>query len=295
MAAAYVREYTAAPSPAQLCQLFYVLSATAVLAIAAAPDMAQRLLTQYGARSSDSTRCDGSGSNVNNSSTDLFSRFVAVLTSTGRVPHSWFMHFYVLSLSCGLFWAIQLATHGVVLESIVKKQLLVSTSSMTMGQVALVSFLMGLQGARRLYEYLVVLRPSSSSMWVVHWLLGNGFYLCTSVSIWVEGSESIYSFDGTWVDPEFPFLKSIIASMAFLSAWIMQYRCHRYLAGLKKYSLPGNVVAAPRGQLYNQTLACAVLFVLVNLGITANGTKRWYAERFGGQAHGKWKMIPVVF
>lgn len=100
-------------------------------------------------------------------------------------------------------------------------------------------------------------------------------------------------------------------------AWLMQYQCHRYLAGLKKYSLPEDglfrylvcphytcecllylslaIVAAPEGQWCNQTLACAVLFISTNLGVTANGTKVWYGERFGSQVQGKWKMIPVVF
>ncbi|KAI3336932.1 3-oxo-5-alpha-steroid 4-dehydrogenase [Xylariaceae sp. AK1471] len=325
MSAAYVCELVANLSSATICQLFYVLSAAAVLAVAAAPNSAQRLLTQYGARSSGNASASVSSQDRkdtgreldNNNNNALSVRFITWLTSVGKVPHSWFIHFYILSLSCTVFWAIQFLTKGIVLELIVRNQPSNLTSSMTIGQVILVWFLMGLQGARRLYEYLAVLRPSSSRMWVVHWLLGNAFYLFTSVSLWVEGSASILYSDRKCPDIEFPSLKSIIASSVFLTAWCMQYQCHRQLSGLKKYSFPEDglfqylvcphytcecllylsmaVIAAPEGQLYNQTLACAVLFVSINLGVTANGTKQWYSEKFGSKVQGKWKMIPVVF
>ncbi|KAI0431423.1 hypothetical protein F5Y09DRAFT_340692 [Xylaria sp. FL1042] len=303
-AAAYARGFITSLSPAQVCQLFYVLSATAVITVAAVPDAAQRLLTRYGARSSGSTAASAisqthkdAGTGLSDSNAGPLFRLISRLTSVGMIPHSWFIHFYMLSLSCTTFWAIQFITHGYVMELILKNQLSKSTSSsMTLGQVILVWFFMGLQGARRLYEYLAVLRPSSSRMWIIHWLLGNIFYLCTSVSIWVEGSGSIQCSSQSCVGIKFPVLKSTIASLIFITAWFIQYRCHRHLAGLKKYSLPEDVLGAPEGQFYNRTLACAVLFVSVNLGVTANGTKLWYGEKFGGdKVQGKWKMIPILF
>jgi 3-oxo-5-alpha-steroid 4-dehydrogenase 3 / polyprenol reductase len=198
MAGTYVYEFVSDLSPAQICQLFYVLSAAAVLALAVVPDTAQQLLTQYGARSSDDAlalaptlRHKDTGGELDDQHTRSLLRFISCLTSLGRIPHSWFIHFYILSISCTVFWAVQFVTHGTMLELIVKNQCSKSTSSMTMSQVVLVWVCMGLQGARRLYEYLVVLRPSSSRMWIIHWLLGNIFYLCTSVSIWVEGSSEL--------------------------------------------------------------------------------------------------------
>lgn len=342
MSASSICDSVANLSSATICQLFYVLSAAAVLAIAVVPDSAQQLLTQYGARSSGNTsgpappqNHDDTGRELNKSIGGLFVRFIAWLTSKGKVPHSWFIHFYILSLSCTVFWAIQFIARGTVLQHIARNQISNSVSSMTLGQVILVWFLMGLQGARRLYEYMAVLRPSSSRMWIVHWLLGNAFYLCTSVSIWVEGSSkpqrclrglshcidqntgSILHTDRKNLNIEFPSLKSVVGSSLFLLAWFMQYRCHRYLSGLKKYSLPEGglfqylvcphytcecllyfsmaITAAPEGQLYNRTIACAVLFVSINLGVTANGTKKWYRENFGSKVEAKWKMIPFVF
>ncbi|KAI1176017.1 hypothetical protein F4777DRAFT_291466 [Nemania sp. FL0916] len=186
MAAAHILDSISDLSPAQVCRLFYVLSAAAVLAVAAVPDTARQLLTQYGARSSDNASARQNIHNDNSSAS--LSRFVSRLTSIGKVPHSWFIHFYILSLSCTAFWAAQFLTHGKLLGIIVQHRDSRLPTSMTMSQVFLVWTLMGLQGGRRLYEYLAVLQPSSSDMWIIHWLLGNAFYLCTSVSIWIEGS-----------------------------------------------------------------------------------------------------------
>lgn len=113
-------------------------------------------------------------------------------------------------------------------------------------------------------------------------------------------------------------LKILVAAPVFLYAWVNQYRCHAHLAGLKKYSLPTAglfrhlvcphytyecllylsmaVAAAPDRELCNKTLLCAVVFVLVNLGVTASGTRRWYAGKFGEAAVAqKWNMIPFIF
>lgn len=346
---ACVRDFVTHLSPAEICQLFYVMSAATVLAIAAVPEAIQRLLTQYGARSSPDIPASaagktrkGTGQEFNDIDRGSFFKLVARLTSVGMVPHSWFIHFYILSISCTIFWAIQFINHGTVLEFITKKQLPKSTSIMTLRQVVLVWLCMGLQGARRLYEHLFVLRSSSSKMWIVHWLLGMGFYLCTSVSIWIEGagkpilptaSLTFFFFSFSFFDEvaesiqcsgldcrkiDSLQLKPMVASLVFLLAWVMQYRCHRILAGLKKYSLPNSglfrylvcphytcecllylslaIMAAPQGQLYNRTVICAMLFVTINLGVTANGTMTWYGDKFGSdKVREKWRMIPIFF
>lgn len=104
----------------------------------------------------------------------------------------------------------------------------------------------------------------------------------------------------------------------FIFGWWQQHVCHKYLASLKKYTLPHqglfqNIVcahyfcecliylglatlAAPAGQWRNRTLWCGLLFVAINLGSTANGTKKWYVEKFGAEkVSGKWRMIPYIF
>ena len=54
--------------------------------------------------------------------------------------------------------------------------------------------------------------------------------------------------------------------------------------------------AAPSGDWLNRTLTCALVFVVVNLGITAQETKNWYQQKFGPDAvKGKARMIPYVY
>ena len=56
------------------------------------------------------------------------------------------------------------------------------------------------------------------------------------------------------------------------------------------------IVAAPRGQWVNATLASALVFVVANLGVTARGTRAWYEKRFGrASVEGKWNWIPFVY
>lgn len=98
----------------------------------------------------------------------------------------------------------------------------------------------------------------------------------------------------------------------------MQYDAHAYLAGLKKYTLPDHpifhnlvcphyfaecliylalsIIAAPPGYMFNHTIFCALVLVAANLGVTADGTKRWYEQKFGIESvKNRWRMIPFVF
>ncbi|KAI1106312.1 hypothetical protein F4804DRAFT_52534 [Jackrogersella minutella] len=326
--------YAADISPAVYCQLFYVLAAATVSAIAATPESIQSLLTQYGARNSVGDVPSSNGEKQGDNGPLI--GIVSWVTAVGKIPHSWFIHFYILSISCSVFWADQFLRHGTIMELIVRNQASSERTSMTTNQIIIVWILMCLQGARRFYEYVAVIRPSSSKMWIIHWLLGMAFYFCTNISIWVEGSsryrrvslfctflkssriDSIQSSERMIFNIEAPSLKMGFGVLMFLSSWIAQYRCHSHLSRLQKYSLPSDglfqylvcphytcecalylslaLVAAPKDHLYNKTLLCAVLFVAVNLGVTAKGTKKWYIERFGHErVQGKWIMIPGIF
>ncbi len=56
------------------------------------------------------------------------------------------------------------------------------------------------------------------------------------------------------------------------------------------------LIAAPKGELINKTIFTALIFVLVNLGITAGMTKDWYEKKFGKEAVARrWRMIPFIF
>lgn len=171
--------------PAQLCRAFFILAAAGVLAVAATPPSARGLLTQYGARNS-SPHKDGASSKA---AQGKFTSLVDWATSIGKVPHSWFTHFYVLSASSSIFWATQYMYRCTILDAVVGYQVARDTTpSMSIRQVQLAWLLMTMQGFRRLYECHFVMRTSSSQMWVVHWALGCTYYLCIGIATWIEGS-----------------------------------------------------------------------------------------------------------
>ena len=131
-----------------------------------------------------------------------------------------------------------------------------------------------------------------------------------------------------------PTFRTIISVLIFILASGFQHDCHTYLAYLKKtkstkddgsenddensYKLPTHpafqplicphytaecliylslaLVSAPQGAWINLTMASALVFVVVNLGVTAEFTKQWYERKFGREAtRGKWRMIPPIF
>lgn len=71
--------------------------------------------------------------------------------------------------------------------------------------------------------------------------------------------------------------------------------CPHYTAEVLIY-LSMAIVATPQSAWLNWTLVCALVFVTVNLAVTADGTKKWYEKRFGPEAvRGKWRMLPLVW
>lgn len=155
------------------------------------------------------------------------------------------------------------------------------------------------------------------------------------VSVWIEGSGKyntsrclpILTPLAVLSDPrpitsllEFskPSLKTIIGVPLFIFASALQNDCHKHLASLKKYSLPQRglfkqivcphymaeclvyvalaIISAPPGQALNRTVLAGLGFVVTNLGVTADSTKKWYMEKFGAEnVEGRWRMIPYVY
>lgn len=115
-----------------------------------------------------------------------------------------------------------------------------------------------------------------------------------------------------------PSLRTLLCLSIFIFASGVQYDCHAHLASLKKYTLPAHAafeklicphyfaesliyvaltfIAAPKGALINKTIFTALVFVLVNLGVTADTSREWYAQKFGAdKVAGKWRMIPLIY
>lgn len=115
-----------------------------------------------------------------------------------------------------------------------------------------------------------------------------------------------------------PSLGTLVCLPIFILASGVQYDCHAYLASLQKYTLPAHpafeklicphyfaecliyialtFIAAPKGALVNKTVFTALIFVSVNLGVTADISRDWYAQKFGAdKIAGKWRIIPLVY
>lgn len=132
--------------------------------------------------------------------------------------------------------------------------------------------------------------------------------------------ETLRSTNSPWQNISFsaPSKRTMLCIPLFILASGIQHDCHVYLASLPKYSLPTHPIfqvivcphyfaecliytsmaflGAPRGAWLNKTMASALLFVSVNLGVTASTSKEWYARKFGKERVARrWKMIPFVY
>jgi 3-oxo-5-alpha-steroid 4-dehydrogenase 3 len=252
------------------------------------PSLRRRFLV-YGSRTTPTGKSDQAAKPVKKTALDqLLDTFAAI-----QVPHNYFTHFYMTSVLSSLFWGWRLR----VWEA--------------QGQLQVVWMLMLLQGVRRLLESDAYTSTSKSTMWFVHWLLGIAFYTAMNMSIWIEGFHR---------SPRHWAIAMIVP--AVLTAHVLQHSYHAYLYRLrtenKGYQLPTHpiftnllcphytceiaiytllsFVAAPEGHLVSWTMVCGTIFVISNLGVTAWGTKEWYAEKFGQEkvSHRK-RMIPWVW
>ncbi|KAK8153670.1 hypothetical protein IWX90DRAFT_74306 [Phyllosticta citrichinensis] len=294
--------------PLLLLRSLFLTAASIVVAVYAIPALRERFLA-YGSRAT--TPRPASASPL----APVLDRL-----ATYRVPHRWFNHFYLLSVLCSLFWAQQYFFHGPVLRLVLDNAAADPRAAhVPLARIHLAWLLMLAQGLRRLFESTCVSKPSSSSMWVTHWLLGLFFYAAMSVAVWIEASQTLQanhvSTGGldVFLDP-----RALVGTALFHWASVQQHRAHAYLASLKKYTLPTDgafdlvvcphysfecvlyfalaIVAAPEGQWINKTILCALIFVAANLGITAVGTREWYGAKFGKEAVGKRaRMVPFVW
>ncbi|KAJ5694714.1 hypothetical protein N7536_005126 [Penicillium majusculum] len=299
---------------------FFLLAAATTISISIPTSLRSRFLT-YGPRATPASISTGSAPpRAQNPSTE--SKGFLDYLATWQVPHSYFTHFYIASVLSSVFWVAQLLSRGVVFQAIASR---VSEDhqrhSMSLTQLVICCVLLAIQGSRRLWECFVFSKPSSSQMWFMHWLLGLGFYLAAGVAIWIEGSGTLLTKSLTLVHLQMtnaPNLRTFFLIPLFLVASGLQHDSHHYLYSLKKYTLPEHpmfrgvvcphygaesiiylslaLLAAPRGEWVNKTMLSCLVFVAVNLGLTARNTKKWYAQKFGKDSvQDWWLMIPYVY
>lgn len=144
-------------------------------------------------------------------------------------------------------------------------------------------------------------------------LCGSKLRVCLSASRQCKDDETILTLASAAVlmstkptvrslhiDP--PSLRTFVGLPIFVFASGIQHDIHSYLASLKKYSLPQHpmfancicphylcecfiylslaIIAAPTGAWLNWTILSGLVFVSINLGVTAKGTRKWYARKF---------------
>ncbi|KAJ4144676.1 hypothetical protein LMH87_003550 [Akanthomyces muscarius] len=319
---ATLRDHALAQPPSQWCQAFFLGAAGGLVVLQVLPPSLRGLLMDYGPRG-------GGAADRGREASGGLKRLLGAATSVGQVPHAWFWHFYLLSVAGSAFWAWQFLGKGRVMAALAERQRAAASSppgpeaalvaEKELGRVFAAWVMMALQGTRRLYESLFVMRTgSASSMWFVHWALGLAFYAVMSISVWIEGSDAILESWKTQ-DPARILASRVPSAMAlYFWAWFKQNECHRHLAGLKKYTLPTAglfrflvcphytcecliylmiaFVAAPADRWFSGPVICGLAFVVANLGATAAGTRQWYAQKFGAEAvASRWTMVPFVF
>ncbi|KAL6908828.1 3-oxo-5-alpha-steroid 4-dehydrogenase domain-containing protein [Trichoderma evansii] len=310
----------ASTTPAEWCQGFFVVSTAILYGGHVFPESARKALFAYGARRPAHTQ-HGPNGQAPGQKAEAKADSLLVLTSYAQVPHSWFIHFYIVSVSWSIFWGWQYISKGSIMRAMAKTQHRFAMENhapeVDLTATLVTCLLMSTQGARRLFECLFVSKSGSSPMSAFHWALGVAYYTAVGISVWVQGSGAILK---SWESPQpIHFTPQIIIGAAiFVFAASQQNKCHRYLASLKKYTLPSEgwfqylvsphytfeclvyvglaVAGAPKGAFFNRSVLYILLFVVSNLGMTAYGTKKWYAEKFGAdKLVGKWNIIPFVF
>ena len=302
-------------------QAFYLGASAVILLVYSTRPLKDRFLA-YGARNVSAKE----HSRITPGRPNLLTHFLDYL-ATLQVPHSWFLSFYVTSVCSSVLWAHQLLTSGPLLNYVATRTTR-KNESMSRAQVALCCSLVTLQGTRRLYECITLTKPTKSKMWITHWLIGILFYLATGVAVWIEGVPALTSPDsssfiasfctpGVWPWP-WPWPLMLVLVMGFIWFSKRQHDIHVHLASLQKYSVPVHpsfdkiicphyyeecklymcleLMATPPRAWVNWTMLCALIFVAVNLGITADVSKTWAVGTFGSERiKNKARIMPDVW
>jgi len=162
--------------PSLLCKAFFCFGIAVDIGGTLFPSFREHIMT-YGSRGTDSQ----ASTEDKKQSRTLFDYVASI-----QVPHTWFTHYYVVSVSSSIFWAFQIYSHGRIFEFLASYSQ--PNHSMTVNQVFLAWLFMTFQGTRRLYESLTLTKPSQSKMWVGLWLIGMAYYIFIGLSVWIEGA-----------------------------------------------------------------------------------------------------------
>jgi len=166
--------------PAHLCRAFFIFITVAGIGAAAVPGLRQ--LVSYGPRTILTSETPVPSTEVKSKNVTFADRLAKL-----QVPHTWFTHFYMVSVASSAFWAYQLATNGVIFRLFASRYASDGQIGMTANQILITWALMAFQGSRRLYESVTLLKLSSAQMPLASYALGIAFYLAVGVAVWAEG------------------------------------------------------------------------------------------------------------
>jgi len=180
--------------PAFLCKVFFTLGSAVDIGGTFFPSFRNQVMN-YGSRSIPMQPTTTGSRTARNASRSHLQKLFNFMASF-QVPHTWFIHYYMISVACSIFWAYQITTQGSVFQFLVHQaRRHGGYGRMTINQVLLAWSFMMLQGSRRLYECVTLTKPSQSKMWAGLWLIGIAYYVAMSLSVWIEGIRKIsFSF-----------------------------------------------------------------------------------------------------
>ena len=175
-------------TPPRLAQAFFIGAASAVVVVYTIPALRARFLT-YGPRATVGQftvdrKPLGQARDTKGASIDTLLDYLA----SWRVPHAYFLHFYIVSVLSSISWAYQLLVPGSSMKVWLENTSTKRGCSMTAQQILLTWSMMAFQGLRRLGESILFARPTTSKMSFLHWLVGIAFYLVMGVAVWSEGA-----------------------------------------------------------------------------------------------------------
>ncbi|KAI9005521.1 3-oxo-5-alpha-steroid 4-dehydrogenase-domain-containing protein [Phycomyces nitens] len=227
------------------------------------------------------------------------------------VSKTWFCHFYAVGLVAAIECLVEITlvlqwrVCGPVLTILRLWDTPQGSQHLGLGECLIGLVIMTLHLSRRLYESLVIERPSANArMHFSHYLAGIGFYGAMVLGTWLEGAANL----GVWQPAKASFAlpwTTIPSIGLFLYASHHQHTCHKILASLRTPKTK-NAYMIPRGDWFemlvvphyfadilvyvslwllyrghNWTLTCGLVWTIVNLGVTAGETEQWYQRTFG--------------
>lgn len=176
--------------PALLCKCFFTLGAATSIAGTLIPSF-RRQVMNYGPRATPTApRAEDAAEHPKTTLVGILDRIAYF-----QVPHTWFIHYYIVSVLSSIFWALQILAHGKVFNFLAFYHQPSNAGGMTVNQLFLAWTFMAFQGSRRLYECITLTKSSQSKMWVGVWLLGMAYYIFMGVSIWIEASRKWSLYD----------------------------------------------------------------------------------------------------